>query len=340
MLSPFINSIYGYINGILRYYTSQLLASSISAIIAALIFTILLSILLTFYAVIYGWVERKLLARAHSRHGPTYVGKFGILQNIADVIKLLSKEHITPKYASRGLFFGGILAVAALTVFSTTILPLSPYFYGLYSNYSLLIIFLTLAVSPLLIFIVGWVSGNKFSSIASQRSIVVLVSFESVLLITLVAISLNGGFNIIDVVEAQSNIWNIIRYPILFIVFLIALLAELERPPFDFREADSELIAGWLVDVSPRYYAIALLVDYIRLYMGSLLITDLFLGGWLGPVLPALVWSFIKLTIVTLLIIFIRVTFFRSKIDRVVKIGWVYLLPLAVINLLASFLFI
>jgi NADH-quinone oxidoreductase subunit H len=127
--------------------------------------------------------------------------------------------------------------------------------------------------------------------------------------------------------------------PIGFAIFFIVMLVELERPPFDLREADSELVAGWLTDVSSPYYAVALLVDYMRLFLGSLLVAVVFLGGWLGPgPIPPFVWTMVKVAVVSLVIILIRATTFRMKINRVLRSGWVYLIPLALLNLLLTFI--
>ena len=126
--------------------------------------------------------------------------------------------------------------------------------------------------------------------------------------------------------------------PIGFVVFFIAMLAELERPPFDLREADSELIAGWLVDVGAPYYAVALFVDYTRMFLGSLLISLLFLGGWLGPYLPGLVWLLIKAFAVATVIVIIRATTVRMRLDRLMRFGWFWLLPLAVLNIILTFM--
>jgi NADH-quinone oxidoreductase subunit H len=131
--------------------------------------------------------------------------------------------------------------------------------------------------------------------------------------------------------------WYAVLMPIGFVIFFIVMLAELERPPFDIREADNELIAGWLTDVGAPYYGLALFLDYTRMFVGTLLISILFLGGWNGPVLPPFVWLMVKVVILTFFIIVIRATTVRMRLDRLLHFGWIYLLPLSVINLLISF---
>jgi NADH-quinone oxidoreductase subunit H len=167
-----------------------------------------------------------------------------------------------------------------------------------------------------------------------------MVSYEIPLLLVIAAVAmLSNSLSLSSIVAAQGSMWYIVLMPIGFVVFFVVMLAELERPPFDLREADNELIAGWITDLSPSYYAIALFLDYTRMFVGTLLIVLLFLGGWLGPsFLPAFAWIMIKVVLLCVLIVLIRVSMVRARIDKTLKIGWLYLLPLAVINLLITFI--
>jgi NADH-quinone oxidoreductase subunit H len=150
---------------------------------------------------------------------------------------------------------------------------------------------------------------------------------------------LSNSLSLTAIVNSQNPFWYVLLMPIGFVVFFIVLLAELERPPFDLREADNELIAGWLTDASAPYYALALFLDYIRMFVGTLLITILFFGGWLGPsIIPAFVWLIVKVMILTVFIVLIRATTVRMRIDRVLRLGWEYLTPLAMLNLLITFI--
>ena len=160
------------------------------------------------------------------------------------------------------------------------------------------------------------------------------------LFLVIVAVGmLAGGFGFLGIVGSQGSGWFALKMPVGFAVFFVVMLAELERPPFDLREADNELVAGWLTDVSATYYGMALLLDYMRLCLGSLLIAVMFLGGWLGPsFLPPFAWTMVKLVVVSLVIMIVRVTAFRMRIDRVLKSGWEYLIPLSLLNLLLTFL--
>lgn len=314
-------------------------ADSVALVAAMLIFAVIMSIIFSVYTYVFGWLERKLMARAQSRRGPTYVGKWGFLQNLADLIKLLTKEHIVPDTADRPVFEASIPLLLGVFILMLFFIPLTPNFIGIGTSLGLLVVFMLLSLTPTLVFIAGWTSGNKFSSIAAQRSVLMMMSYEIPLILVMVAVAfVSSSYSFSTIVSQQSGAWNIFLMPIGFVVFFVALLGELDRPPFDLREADSELIAGWLTDVSAPYYGLILFLDYVRLLVGILLITILFLGGWMGPsFLPAQAWLAAKVTILTLIIIAIRATTVRMRVDKLLSFGWKYLMPLAVINLLLTF---
>ena len=315
-------------------YLPQL--GGVQAEIASLaLYGVAVLILISVFDYLYGWFERKVMAKTQFRHGPNTVGKYGILQNLADIVKLLSKEEIVPKNANRYILALGVPIMLWLMVFLVMLVPLSGGIYGVDTGVSLLLIFVLLSFSPLLVFITGWATGNKFASVSSQRSVMMLISYELPMLIVIVAIGIAAkSFSLISIVNAQAGMPFAAVMPIGFIIFLIALLAELERPPFDIREADSELIAGWLTDVSAPYYAQALFIDYTRVLLGSLLVSILFLGGWAGPVLPGVAWMAIKVLAVAFTLILVRVSTVRMRIDKLLRLGWTYMVPLAMLNLL------
>lgn len=315
-------------------YLPQL--GGVQAEIASLaLYGVAVLILISVFDYLYGWFERKVMAKTQFRHGPNTVGKYGILQNLADIVKLLSKEEIVPKNANRYILALGVPIMLWLMVFLVMLVPLSGGIYGVDTGVSLLLIFVLLSFSPLLVFITGWATGNKFASVSSQRSVMMLISYELPMLIVIVAVGIAAkSFSLISIVNAQAGMPFAAVMPIGFIIFLIALLAELERPPFDIREADSELIAGWLTDVSAPYYAQALFIDYTRVLLGSLLVSILFLGGWTGPVLPGVAWMAIKVLAVAFTLILVRVSTVRMRIDKLLRLGWTYMVPLAMLNLL------
>ena len=299
---------------------------------------IVIFIFIVFFDYMFGWLERKTIAKAQFRHGPTYVGKFGLFQNLADIIKLLAKENVMPSTADRLVFSAAPPLLLALIIFLVYMLPFSNTL-GISISLGLLAVFVLLSFAPLMLFLIGASSGNKFSAISAQRSVIMSLSYEIPLLLAVAGVALYAGsFNITNIVNLQAHMPFIVLMPIGFFVFFVAMLAELERPPFDLREADSELIAGWLVDVGSPYYAIALFVDYTRMFLGSLLISLLFLSGWIGPYLPQVIWLLIKAFIVAIVIVVIRATTVRMRIDRLMRFGWFWLLPLSIFNIILTFL--
>ncbi|MCL5412413.1 MAG: NADH-quinone oxidoreductase subunit H [Candidatus Marsarchaeota archaeon] len=335
-----VSSYYNFIAPIVqRLIGSTPFTDPISLFVALVVFAIILSLLFSIFAYLFGWLERKLIARAQSRHGPTYVGKWGILQNLADLVKLVTKENIIPDDADRPLFQMMIPLMVATFVLILAFVPFTNDFVGISSGLSLIFAFLLIAFVPLLVFLAGWTSGNKFGSISAARSVVMLLSYEIPLILVVAGIVMvSGSLNLSTIITAQTSSWYVAVMPIGAVLFFVVMLAELERPPFDIREADSELIAGWLTDVSAPYYAMVLLLDYTRMFVGALLIAVLFFGGWLGPgFLPPFAWLMIKVVLITLFIILIRATTVRMRLDRLIRLGWVYMMPLAVVNLLLTF---
>ncbi len=328
------------IDSIAQWFSSGLGSPSLLVSGAfVLLYAILVSILMFAFAYLFGWVERKLLAKLQYRHGPTYLGPFGSLQNFADLIKLLAKEAVSPQGSDRILLGLVPLVLVATTIFIVLLLPFTPGVQASNFGLGLLFVFVILSFSPLLMFIAGTSTNNKLAAIGAQRSVLMLISYEIPLLIVMIGVALAAhGFSLDAVLAAQSSLPFVILMPLGFIVFFLVMLAEMERPPFDLREADSELIAGWLTDISAPYYALVLLLDYSRMFMGSLLIAILFFGGWSGPILPPIVWLVLKAVIISLAIVVIRATAMRMRIDRVLRFGWLYLMPLALLNLLITFI--
>ncbi len=311
------------------------------SILFVIIYAIIISILMSVFAYVFGWIERKMIAKTQYRHGPTYVGKYGIFQNLADFIKLLSKEKMVPGNADRFLLNVAPILLVSITVFIIFLIPFSPYLQASNLGLGLLIIFVFLGFTPLLLFVAGYSSGGKFAELGAQRSVLMLISYEIPMIIVVATVGFAAGsYNLNSIIRMQSTLPYAILMPIGLVIFFIAMLAELERPPFDLREADSELIAGWLTDISAPYYALALMLDYTRMFMGSLIIAILFFAGWSGPILPGIFWLIIKAFIISIFIIIVRVTVVRMRIDKILKIGWMYLLPLSLINLLLTLIIV
>ena len=329
------------IDSIVQLFNSLLSSSNIAYnLLALVIYAIIIFLILAVFGYIFGWVERKLIAKAQYRHGPTYVGKYGILQNFADLVKLFSKASLDLDNADSILYSTALPILISLTIFTVMLLPIFPSIQATNIGFGLLLVFVVIAFMPIAIFLSGYASGNKFADISAQRSILMLLSYEIPLMLVIAAIGLiSKGYNLQNIIAMQSNAYYILLMPIGFAVFFIAMLAEIERPPFDLMEADSELIAGWITDMSPAYYALVLFLDYSKVFMSSLLISILFLGGWLGPApIPGVVWLLIKAIIIAVIAVIIRATTFRMRIDRILRMGWLILIPLSLINLIITYI--
>ena len=312
----------------------------ISTVITYVAYAITVFMVLGIFDYTFGWAERKVIAKAQTRHGPTYVGKFGFLQNLADLIKLMSKENIMPDSADKLVFALVPPAILAILIFLVMLIPLYPGGAASAISFGIIAVFVGLSFLPALIFLGGWSSGNKFARISAQRSVIMLLGYELPVLLVIASVVLaSGSYNFISIVSAQHAWWFALTIPVGLVVLFIAMLAEFERPPFDMREADSELIAGWLTDVGAPIYAVALFIDYTRMFLGSLLIAVLFFGGWNGPVLPPLIWLVVKAFIIALAVIVVRATTVRMRLDHLLRFGWFWLVPLAILNLALVFLF-
>ncbi|MEM0147263.1 MAG: complex I subunit 1 family protein [Candidatus Micrarchaeaceae archaeon] len=322
-------------------WLSSLINSSniLHEVLGFVIYAIGIGILIIVFDYFMGWLERKIIAKVQLRHGPTFVGKYGLLQNLADFTKLLAKAHFMPKNADKLLFSLALPLMLAISIFLIFLLPIVPQTgIGNFAN-SLLIIFALLAFMPLLIFIAGTASGNKFGQISAQRSVAMLLSYEIPMLLVIASVGmLAKSYNLFSIVSAQTKYWYVLLMPIGFFVLFVAMLAEMERSPFDLREADSELIAGWLTDVSAPYYTLALFLDYTKVFLGSAVIALLFFGGWQGPFLPPIAWLLIKAVVIAVFVMLIRATAVRMRLDRLLKLGWFILLPLALINLFITYM--
>jgi NADH-quinone oxidoreductase subunit H len=293
-------------------------------------------------ALFYEWFDRKFYAKLQNRVGPLYAGPLGILQPLADFIKLLSKEDIVPKGVDRMLFTATPLFSLTLSIFATLLLPIFSYKGILSFEGDLVIAVVLLTFLCIITFFAGIASYNRFAIIGAERSFLQLIGYEVPLMISIVSVALNArSLTIQNIVLSQKGIWYILGPNILgFIVFLFAAQAELERIPFDLPEAEQEIIAGWNVDYSGRRLAMFRLAKNIELVFLCGLATTLFLGGPLGPVVPGFepflftIYFIIKSIFVLAILTIVRALFARLRIDQIVSLSWKYLLPLAIIQFL------
>jgi len=286
------------------------------------------------------YYDRKVAARMQVRYGPNRVGPFGILQTVADTVKLLIKEDITAAKVDKAVF-----SIAPVIIFLPTFLVflVIPYGRGLIPADLNIGIFYILAVTGLSVIgllAAGWASNNKYSLIGGLRSTAQIVSYEvPMLLVILSVVLMAGSLKMSAIVSAQSGgitKWFVIPQCLGFIIFLIAGNAEINRAPFDLPEAEQELVAGFNTEYSAMKFAMFYLAEYTNLFIVGAVGTTLFLGGWQGPVLPPFLWFMIKTYIVVTVLMWVRWTFPRIRIDHLMEFSWKYLVPLALLNLVVT----
>ncbi|WP_442596876.1 NADH-quinone oxidoreductase subunit NuoH [Neobacillus sp. D3-1R] len=303
-----------------------------------LLATVLLLVVLGF--VTYGILaERKVMGFMQLRHGPNQVGgRWGLLQTVADVLKLLLKEDNIPKLADKPLFIlAPVIAFAPAFMVLATI-PFTDKFQFADIGVGLLYYIAISGLTTIGVVTGGWASNNKYALLGGMRAAAQMISYEIPLVMSVLGIILlSGSLNLNEIVHAQEHGWFILWQPIAFIVFLIAATAELNRTPFDLPEAESELVAGFHVEYSGFRWAFFMLAEYVYLFAMASLVTVLFFGGWLPlPFLgfiPGAVWFALKFSFVLFIFIWFRVTFPRLRADQLMEFGWKILLPVALANI-------
>lgn len=283
------------------------------------------------------WFERRLLALWQDRYGPNRVGPFGLLQVMADMIKIFFKEDWIPPFADKSIFIVAPAIVTITVLMSFAVLPIMPGVVIANLNIGLLFV---LAMSSLGVYSVvlgGWSSDNKYALIGSLRAAAQMLSYEVFMGLSLMGVvMLAGSFDLVRIVEAQRGLWFCIPQFAGFVIFLIAGVAETRRLPFDLPEAESELIAGFHSEYSGMKFGMFFVGEYLGITLISALIATLFFGGWQGPVLPPIVWLLLKTFAFICFFILLRAALPRPRFDQLMNWGWKYLLPLSLLNLLVT----
>jgi NADH-quinone oxidoreductase subunit H len=284
------------------------------------------------------YYDRKISALMQIRKGPNRVGPFGLLQTLADTVKLLIKEDVNPKKIDILSFWIAPLIIFIPTFAVFLVLPFGNGLVPADLNIGILYIIAITGLSVIGILAAGWGSNNKYSLIGGMRSAAQIVSYEiPMVLVILAVVLMSGTMKMSGIVAAQSNrVWFVVPQFLGFIIFLIAGNAEVNRAPFDLPEAESELVAGFNTEYSAMKFAFFYLAEYTNLFLTSAVAATLFLGGWQGPFLPPIVWFFIKTYFVITILCWIRWTFPRIRVDQLMEFSWKYLLPLALLNLVVT----
>src|SRR3989304_448049 len=299
------------------------------------VFGVLFAVLTVAAVLVYG--ERRLLALVQDRYGPNRAGPFGLLQIIADVIKMFTKEDWIPPFADRSVFILAPAVIMITVLLSFTVVPFAPGVEVVSLNIGLLFFLAMSSMGVYSVVLAGWASNSKYSLLGGLRAAAQMLSYEVFMGLSLMGVVIiAGSFDLRAIVEAQKGVWFVVPQFVGFVVFMIAGLAETHRVPFDLPEADSELIAGYHSENWAMKFGMFMVGQYIGVTLVSVLIVALFFGGWIGPVLPPLVWFVLKTSFFILLIILIRGSLPRPRYDQLMSYGWKLLLPLSLLNLVVT----
>jgi len=285
------------------------------------------------------WVERKLAGRIQDRFGPNRAGPFGIFQSFADIIKIFTKEYITPEGAEKGFYnVAPVLAIASVLAI-WAVFPFAVNVIGADVNVGVLYIVAVGSFGILAILMAGWSSNNRYSLLGASRSVAMLISYEIPMVVSLlVPVLLSHSMKLSDIIGAQQPWWYLIVAPLAALVFLISSMAEIGKAPFDLLEAESELVAGYHTEYSGMKFGMFYVAEFLHQYTVGALITIFFLGGWGGPMaiqwpILGFIYFHIKTFVVYLVISWIRLSLPRIRIDEMLNLNWKFLIPVSFINL-------
>jgi NADH-quinone oxidoreductase subunit H len=282
------------------------------------------------------YIERRVLGRIQSRIGPNRTGPFGLLQPIADAIKVLLKESIVPLAADKLVYFLAPIIAFTPVLLMFAVIPFQDGALLADLNIGIVYILAVSSISMIGVFMAGWASGNKYSLIGATRAVAATVSYEIPLVLAVVSVVLMSGTLSMNGIVVAQNIPFILMQPLGFLIFFTAASAEINRSPFDLTEADSELTAGFHTEYSGMKFAMFYLVEYAEAMTMSAIITTLFLSGWRGPLLPPWLWFILKTLAVFFAMVWVRGTLPRVRIDQLMGLAWKFLFPVSLINILVT----
>jgi NADH-quinone oxidoreductase subunit H len=283
------------------------------------------------------WLERRMLALWQDRYGPNRVGPFGLFQVLADMIKIFFKEDWIPPFADKVVFVIAPAVVMLAVLVSFAVVPFAPDIVVADLNVGLLFF---LGMSSLAVYstvLGGWASGSKYALLGAMRSAAQMLSYEVFMGLALMGVVIQAGsFRLIDIVDAQQDLWFCIPQALGLVIFFVAALAETKRLPFDLPEAEAELVAGYHAEYSGMKFGMFFVGEYLGVTLMAAMMVTLFFGGWHGPWLPPVVWFFAKLFALIAVIILLRASLPRPRPDQLMAYGWKVMLPLAILNLMVT----
>jgi len=283
-------------------------------------------------------LERRLLGFWQDRHGPNRVGPFGLLQVMADAVKMLFKQDWIPPFADKVVFVMAPIIGFAAVLLEFGVIPITPsWSIAGDLNVGLLFIFAMMGLAVYSVVLAGWSSNNKFALLGGMRAAAQMISYEVFMGLSLMGVVMTAGsFSLHDIVLAQSKCWFIVPQIVGFVVFMIAGVAETHRLPFDLPEGENELGAGFHTEYSGMKFGMFFLAEYAGVAMISAVVTTLYLGGWAGPILPPFLWFAIKVALLICFFILLRAALPRPRYDQLMSFGWKILLPLSLLNIVVT----
>ncbi len=283
------------------------------------------------------WLERRMLGLWQDRYGPNRVGPFGLLQVLADMIKVFTKEDWIPPFADKPVFVIAPAMIMFTVLMTFAVIPYTAAFHVVDLNIGLLFFLAMSSLGVYSVTLAGWASDSKYSLLGGLRAAAQMLSYEVYMGLSLMGVvMLSGSFNLRDIVEAQKCLWFCVPQFLGFVVFLIAGVAETHRLPFDLPEAESELVAGVHVEYSGMKFGMFFIGEYLGITLISAMIATLIFGGWLGPVLPPIIWCLIKMFVFICFFVLLRASLPRPRYDQLMSYGWKVLFPLSLLNLIVT----
>ena len=288
-------------------------------------------------ALILTWAERKVAGHMQRRIGPKEVGPYGLIQPIADALKLLGKEILTPRSVDKPLYYAAPMLIFIPVLVSFVVIPFDASLVVKDINVGILLVLAFSSLSMFSILMAGWGSNNKYALMGAIRSIAQNIAYEIPILLSLLpVIMMTNSFSLKSIVEAQNGLWFVFYQPLAFCIYFIAGVAETNRTPFDLPEAESELVAGYHTEYSGMRFALFFLAEYTNMFIVSAIAVTFFLGGYQGPFLPGIIWFLLKSYLLVFVIMWLKWTFPRVRFDQLLNISWKALIPLSFINLLIT----
>jgi NADH-quinone oxidoreductase subunit H len=299
------------------------------------IFGILLVLIV--WAAMLIWLERRLLALWQDRYGPNRVGPFGLLQVVADMIKILTKADWVPPFADRAVFILAPALIVAATLFAFAVVPVAPGIGIADLNIGVLFFLAMSAIGAYSAMLGGWASNSKYSLLGGLRTAAQTLGYEVFMGLSLMGVvMLAGSFNLRTIVESQRELWFVVPQFLGFVSFLIAGVAESHRLPFDLPEGETELVAGYHTEYSGMKFGLFFVGEYLGIILIAAMTVTLFFGGWLGPLLPPVVWFVLKTSVFIAFFILLRAALPRPRYDRLMAFAWKVMLPLTLANLVVT----